>query len=688
MTKRHWSAEEFTDSSGTEWTGYAIVRDGRAETPSGERLTPLPNAAASMALSDFNMDRALGDSLALPYGKHEVTFAPNDFLNTAVLRTIVKRLHINNQYLYRCATISATDLPGAAEADITALRTSGDGLAVQTLAEQIAEVEQNGSTPLSGPFFSTAAKKADFDLCEAVASDMAILSTGRETVQALLALTLRTKVLLMKLDLDTTTGRPLGDIAVSSIHRLETIDPQNRNSLSFLRLVDAKISGTSLYILDGGLNLLAKYDISSITNREGNPNPANIYLVDSIQGRGKRTDAIHFNAPTALEVTGEHVYVADDGNRCIKKYTRSLDYLKTFRNGKYAANSIRALSFTPYGTELDDGTAVPDGSLWVLSQSENHLYISILSGDRHITSFQVEDIDLASLNAEGPWDERAVALRFSHCNTNHFYIATNKRTFKLFRSRPWKAFATNNYYSSHAQVMNNIWRAAAFPWKGDNPLPWSYSMEDGLYLAACNKCLSICGTDSVPGDIVFNIQFTYRLADISAAVESYGKDINAIPSEVERECIKICSIMLYNERDKWESMLANRLYPCYTDAEVEKIEFGEYVNPLTFNKVVYKVAQNLIQFKNALAGRLTGFYDTDHLMKFDGLETSEAEIQYFQTVQDASDANFFLHANEPNSILVNRVFECIWNMQRDILRRMEPIRHTTSKMQLNKYTWL
>lgn len=121
MTKRYWSEGEFVDSSGVEWAGYAIVRDGRAQTPGGEELIPLPNASASFALSDYNPDRALGDALSLPYAKHEVTFAPNDFLDRSVFRSIVKRLHINNLYLYRCATVSATDLPGTPEADITSL---------------------------------------------------------------------------------------------------------------------------------------------------------------------------------------------------------------------------------------------------------------------------------------------------------------------------------------------------------------------------------------------------------------------------------------------------------------------------------------------------------------------------------------------------------------------------------------
>lgn len=552
-------------------------------------------------------------------------------------------------------------------------------------------MQQGTAAALPDAFFSTPFKKAEVDLCGVVGSDMAVIGSDGETIRVLLVLVLRTKVLLGKIELDAKTAKPVtraGGIKISSFYRLETIDPQNRNSLSFLHLAGARISGSSLYILDGELDLLAKYDISSITNREGNPEPGNIYLVDSIQGHGTRADNIHFNSPTAIEVTGDYVYVADNGNRCIKKYTRSLDYLKTFRNGKYSANSICSLAYTPYGTEFEDGTVVPDGSLWVLSQSENHMYISILAGDRHITSFQVEDIDLSSLDAEGPWEEEAGTLCFSYCNTNHFYITTNKRTFKLFRSRPWKAFATNNYYNSHAQVMNNLWKTSAFPWNGSNPVPWNYNLDEGLYLVACNKCFSICGAEGVPGDIIFNIQFTYSLAEMAAAVESYGRNIADIPPEVERDCIKICSIVLYKERDKWESMLVNSLYPSYTDSEVEQIEFEEYVNPLTFNKIVYKVAQNLIQLKNAIGGRFTGFYDTDHFMKFDGLETSEAEMEYFLTVQDASDANFFLHANEPNSILVNRVFECIWNVQRGLLQRMETIRHTTSKMQLNKYTWL
>ena len=135
-------------------------------------------------------------------------------------------------------------------------------------------------------------------------------------------------------------------------------------------------------------------------------------------------------------------------------------------------------------------------------------------------------------------------------------------------------------------------------------------------------------------------------------------------------------------------MLSNSLYPCYQPEDVEEIAFPEYINALTFNKVVYKVAQNLIQFKNVLVGRFTGYYDIDNLMKYDGLLKSVETMQYFATVQAASDDNFFLHANEPNTILVNRTLECIWNVQNGILQRMDTILHTTTRTGLPKYTFL
>lgn len=479
MMKRFWSDGEFTLPSGEGYTGYALVDGKNASTITGTSLTPIANGAASFAVSTFQRDRLLPDIPTLPYNKHQVTFAPNDFLSTATLKAIVKRLHANNMYLYRCAFVHDTTLPGRDESEVASYLPTPNALMPSSMANRNMLGATGEAPELPFPFFSTEAEKAPFDLCDIVAADMKVLrSKGNGKVELLLLLVLKDRVLFAKTILDCSNGEA-EEISTEQLHSMETIDPQNGNSLRFINLVDAKISGNSLYILDSGLNLLVKYDISSLTDRDGSANSSKVFLVDTLQGKGRKTDNLYFDTPTALDVSGDYLYIADNGNRCIKKYTATLDYIKTFRNGHYVANDIRSLAYNPYPNKLEDGTEIPAGSLWVLSESANHLYISILAADKHISSFIVERINLAGEEDEEA-EEHGKTIRFSPTDSNTFYIATTKRIFKLHCSRPSMPFASISFTETQEQIANNIWRKVETPWEKFKTT-WEKQIEESRY---------------------------------------------------------------------------------------------------------------------------------------------------------------------------------------------------------------
>lgn len=627
MIKRYWSSDEYTLSSGEGYTGYVLIDGKSAKTVNGSPLTPIDNASAAFALSDLFKDRLLDDKLTLPYNKHQVTFAPNDFLSTSTLKAIIKRLHINNMYLYRCAFAHDTALPSRSEEHITAYTPTTTELKWGTLRERNTSAASNLATSLPLPFFSSKTEKARFDLCDIVGADIKVLrKTNANKLELLLVVVLKDRILLLKTSQDCTTG--IADsISTESLLSLETIDPQNGNSIHFISLVDAKISGNSLFVLDSALNLVAKYDISALTDQDGSAKASKIFLVNSIQGKGRKTDNLYFNAPTALASSGDFLYIADNGNQCIKKFTTTLDYIKTFRNGRFATNNICSLAFNPFEGRLEDGTEIPPNSLWVLSESANHLFISILSSDKHITSFQVEGIDLASVD-ESVCEEHGKTIILSATDSNTFYIATTERIFKLHCSRPTRAFASIQFQESLEQIASNIWRAVKDNWS-EYHKTWANPITEGKRGTSLIKCFTLTGHDEIEGDIIFTAQFTYRASALARAVQTYGDEI---PSHVEKDTIKQPYILIYNEPVIWESILANPIYPCYSPEDIEEIGFSEYINTLSFNKVLFKVAQNLIQFKNSLTGRFTGFYDTDNLIKYDGLDVSSDAVRYFITV--------------------------------------------------------
>lgn len=112
FTKKFWSEGEFTTKSGGEYTGYVLVHGKRGYSfTTGEELVKKHNYLVNFRTSGMFFDRLLDDELELPYNLHQTTFAPNDFLNKTTLKAILKRLQLNNHYLFRCSTISETNLP-------------------------------------------------------------------------------------------------------------------------------------------------------------------------------------------------------------------------------------------------------------------------------------------------------------------------------------------------------------------------------------------------------------------------------------------------------------------------------------------------------------------------------------------------------------------------------------------------
>jgi hypothetical protein len=105
--------------------------------------------------------------------------------------------------------------------------------------------------------------------------------------------------------------------------------------------------------------------------------------------------------------------------------------------------------------------------------------------------------------------------------------------------------------------------------------------------------------------------------------------------------INCSGIFLYNETTSWLSSLTKLDFPAYISEEIEDIDSSEYVNHITFNKIMYKVIYNLINLKNHLIGRFWGAYNLDGLMVYDQLEYDD----FFQNLRIENMDDLFVHSN-------------------------------------------
>lgn len=696
--KKYWSYGEYVLPSGLDYNGYVRVKDGVVYMEGSDvQLTRGGNYLANFNTSENFFDRILGDGLELPYNKHQVSLAPNDFIQSANIKAIIKRLNANNDYIFKCSTISSTVFPSTPADRIDVMLPKGSKLergklskVVETLFSGTTENYQENAT-----FFSTEGKSGKVDLCQLQNATMSVLSVdeskdGVRVASLLAALVFKTKVVLAKLLYDVTANELKTELDFSDNSSntliLDTLDPHNKNSLRFLNIVDVKFHDNEMFLLDGDLAMLAKYDVSCFLGESGSWELSQVNLISSMQGRSNKIQ--YFSRPTALAVSDDAVYVADASSRSIKKYTLYLDFVRAFRNGEFSLYDVKDMAFCPYSLTLPDGNFVAEKSLWILSQSTNSVYISIVSDDKKVYSRLVERLNLASDGRKTDlWKEDAVSIDFSPSNSNYFYLTTNKRILKLHVSKPTKPFASMDLYGHYHRAIQNIWRIADFRWDKvfeDVDLTWEYTNEDAKTDMGFNSCFCVCGDNSFNGDLILNASFIYT----SVAIKRFApkaEDFNTLPSYQKVQCLRYPCILVFNERHEYETLLATTDFSCYQGEDVQELNPDEYINPITFNKFLYKIAFNLDRMKNLMKGRFVGYYSANGMVLCDGLDNS---YSLFKNLNIIGQENLFVHSNETNNILINRCFECIWNLQSDILAGLECSYTTTPRNSTVKYIYI
>lgn len=488
---------------------------------------------------------------------------------------------------------------------------------------------------------------------------------------------------------------------------LETVDPANKNSLNFLGIKDIRVYNNYMYLVDEKLNMVLRYDIEFLRNNQGvsSWNVKNIRLLDCLQGEGTIRDDIYFKAPCSICADDKFIYVADRGNGCIKKYSESFDYITTIRNGNFVEQDIQTISINPYTFKLDDGTVIEPNSLWIFASTGSHMYVHILNGKNVAYSHRISKLEM--LKDKYMWDEEFKSVKFSFTNSNYYYLSTTKRVYKVHLSKPYYPFASLSYFKQRMLLSTMVWSRIPYPWHilpcgeedSDMDITWSFRPSTTSAEILDNKAFCLCGIDSYTvidkefgdcsnlhraqfnGDLIFHIGTLYNQSKIDTFCKRNNCTFYDIPQTKLADMINCSGVFLYNETTSWLSSLTKLDFPAYISEEIEDIDSSEYVNHITFNKIMYKVIYNLINIKNHLIGRFWGAYNLDGLMCYDQLEYDD----FFQNLRIENMDDLFVHSNEPMSIMVNRIFEKVFDLQEKILNHMEARYRSISSFTNNSF---
>lgn len=473
----------------------------------------------------------------------------------------------------------------------------------------------------------------------------------------------------------------------TDILTLSTVDPANKNSLNFLEIKDIRVRGNYMYVVDQKLNMALRYDIEFIRTQQGVAgwNKKNIRLLDMLQGQGTIKDDIYFNAPCSICANDDYIFVADRGNGCIKKYSTDFSYIGTIRNGNFVQQDIQTIAINPYSFVMEDGTKLSPNSLWIFSTTGTSMYVHVIDENHVAYSHRIDKLEM--LYDKFMWKEQFKSIKFSFTNSNYYYLATTKRVYKIHLSKPYYPFASLSYFKQRMLLTTMVWSRVPYPWHilpcGEDEsgidVTWGYRPAKTSAEILDNKAFCLCGIDDYTtiddygnkaqfnGDIILHIGTLYNQSKVDTFCKRNNCTFYDIPQHEKALMINCSGFFIYNETDSYISSLTRLNFPAYVANEIEDIDPSEYVNPETFNKMIYKVIYNLVNLKNHIIGRFWGAYNIDGLMCYDQLQFDD----FFQQLKIENNDDFFVHNNEPMSIMINRIFERIIDIQEKILKRIE-----------------
>lgn len=541
---------------------------------------------------------------------------------------------------------------------------------------------------------------AEFPFDDIVQTDIRIADIkeidGDKVAILLLFILFKTKLIIIKVNYNLTdNSKNVGEGCnidfknKTNILEITEVDTNSENSLKFLNLKDIEIYDNYMFLVDEKLNMVLRYDISYLINDIDENNVAwsreSIRLLDMLQGKGSSTDQIYFNMPCAVAADEKHIYIADSGNKCVKVYSESFDYSGTLKSTYFSRQDIQAISVNPYKVTLDDGRVIKENSLWVFSTSTSNMFVTIMSEGKQVYYSQIEKLEL--VKDSYTWDEEFKSVKFSFSESNYYYLSTTKRVYKFQLTKPAYPFASLSYFKQRIMLSSMAWSRIPYPWhtlpagqdEDQLNITWGYRPPKTSAEILDNRGFALCGCDSSEfiedtntekqfnGDIIFHIGTMYDQQAVDTYIKKYNCKFKDIPQAELQKMVKTSGIFLYTETSSFITTLTRQNMPCYITEEVNNIAPSEYVNALTFNKIVYKVAYNLVNLKNSLIGNFQAGYNLDNIMVYDSIILDD----YFQALALENIEDFFIHTNEPTSIIINRIFERIWELQQRLINHMQ-----------------
>jgi hypothetical protein len=342
-------------------------------------------------------------------------------------------------------------------------------------------------------------------------------------------------------------------------------------------------------------------------------------MIEPIGGSGSEDRVNKFKNCTVLGANNEEIWVYDSGNNVIKIFDSNFVWKRTIKIPKTRNYSVLDIRYRKMNNHVyvlfKDSYDINNPEYGLFEFSDYHLIKTYVFND---ILFKDTDVQFNR-------------MAISEQDSNVFYVITNNSVFKKFFTKPENTFAVFNRDKFYPDD-TFIWDLIEVNW--ENLLDyqtWNYAEY-------------------------FTINLTTQ--DIHIAASTNNKDDLYFMGDTY--------ISHFNERTDYLSLLKNDILPYYNYKSI-KFENVEYNQSLVLNKEIYKLYQNILQFKNNLKGKFYAEFDKYGDLKYkDYIYLTDEEIN---TLNIDIEYNSFINDNElvqPN--VVNRIFNKIYEFQISLLK--------------------
>lgn len=245
-----------------------------------------------------------------------------------------------------------------------------------------------------------------------------------------------TSISILEHDLNSNT--------VSYKSKVTLIDPIS-GEITFKKINNLATDGDHLYVSDGNLNIVYKYNLEKYFSNE-NIYKNKLFFEKSVGGEGDRYDPIKFNEPKNISSYNKKILIEDYGNKTLKFYQDDLNFLA-------------------YNTLISLYNSLTSFSSIKFQNSEN--IVGVTKKGFYNFSFQGNNIrstEFVELSSFLVGNEEIIDINFSNYNKNIIYILTNKNLYKKWNYGSLKIigkksasdFGTTSQFKSFYTISNTL----------------------------------------------------------------------------------------------------------------------------------------------------------------------------------------------------------------------------------------